>query len=336
MSCSFFLSFLLETKMNNSSRILGNISSFGKKSCFSAITYNEHVVSFLSTLTINGVFFPIAVLLNSLIIVLIRRNPSLREVPENILIVGLSFADFLTGFLTQPLFIISKVLWLKCNSLQTKIINHGLLPSMILCSGSAFVFIAALSLERVLALHFHLRYTSTITTRRTWIFTGTAWLSIFLFSLLLIVEVVDQYIMNIASSFLGSVCVVVTLVALVRILTTVRRHRRQISVQLSSIRRTSPHLQIEMTRWQGTLREIKRAINLAYFVGLYFIFFTPHMVLQLHKFVKNIKHTSLVNYFEWTETMLFIRASFSPVVWFLRKKEFRNAFKAFWAGGQGN
>jgi hypothetical protein len=116
-------------------------------------------------------------------------------------------------------------------------------------------------------------------------------------------------------------------VAHVKIFATVKRHRRQISAQVLSISLSAdPNVQLEMTRWQATLQETKRAINLAYFVGLYFIFFSPQMVLQLHKFVKNIQANLLTNYFNWTETLLFIRASFNPIVWFVRKKELRNAF----------
>ncbi|XP_031574590.1 melanocyte-stimulating hormone receptor-like [Actinia tenebrosa] len=324
--------------INISEILLGNTSFFASKSCFTTgISYNEHKVPSMTTMVINGIFSPIAVLLNSLIILIICRTTSLQDVPENILIAGLSLADLLTGVLTQPLFVLSKVLWLKCNGLYSTISDNVLVPSMLMCSGSAFVFIAALSLEKVLALHFHLRYNSIITTKRTWIFTGTAWLSIFLFSLLLGLEVVDQNTMNSASSFVGSVCIVITLVALIRILTTVKRHRRQISAQISHIRRANPHLQVpELTSWQAALREIKRAINLAYFVGLYFIFFTPHLVLQLYKVVNNIKIGSLVNYYVSTETILFIRASFSPVVWLLRKREFRNALKTVWAGERGS
>ena len=60
----------------------------------------------MCTSAVVGLFSPIAVVGNALVMTAILRKPSLKT-PSNILLAGLAFTDFGTGLISQPLYVIN-------------------------------------------------------------------------------------------------------------------------------------------------------------------------------------------------------------------------------------
>ena len=107
----------------------------------------------------------IAVPANGLLIWVIYRTTSLQN-PSNILLCCLATADFLTGAITQPASV-SAVIALEtgnydmyCTATRISIAVGYFL------SGVSFLTLTAVSLDRFLALHLHLRYRELVTTPR--------------------------------------------------------------------------------------------------------------------------------------------------------------------------
>lgn len=65
-------------------------------------------VSYIITIILNGIACPFTVLMNMLVILAVKRRPTLQS-NANILLACLAGADLLTGLLTQPSFIIWKI-----------------------------------------------------------------------------------------------------------------------------------------------------------------------------------------------------------------------------------
>ena len=79
------------------------------------------LVSLVSTVIINGIFCPLTVLLNVLVIMAVKRRPRLQT-NTNILLACLAATDaVLTGLLVQPSFILRKTLQLLGNTSQETI-----------------------------------------------------------------------------------------------------------------------------------------------------------------------------------------------------------------------
>lgn len=187
----------------------------------------------LATLVINGLFSPVAIGFNALIAFLILRQPSLRN-PSNLMIVGLASVDFATGLLLQPVFVIKELFYLNSGFKKVRVLDKVLLSSMIMCSGSAFAIIAGVSLEMALALHFHLRYHSIITTSRAVIFLCLTWL---VCAIIVVIDrlLPEEQIFNYPAIVVIPILIAITIISHIKIFRIVRRHRRQISNQTVSV-----------------------------------------------------------------------------------------------------
>lgn len=299
-----------------------NISS-GNYSKIISICSRDRYITSIVTSTINGVFSPIALITNALIAIVIWRTPSLRN-PSNFMLVGLASVDFTTGLLLQPIFIISHISYLTCST-STRLYIEILLSFMIVCSGSAFIVIAGVSLEMLLALEFHLRYTSIVTNTRIGIFLISTWVGC---AIVVAIHRVfpEEKTFNYPAIPFISLCIIITFISHIRIFLTVQRHRRQIASQRVIVENGE-----DRTRMRRIADETKRAINLATIIGLYCFFYSPQLILQLHNFVNNKQNNGLKEGFAWTETIMFLRASVNPLVWFYKKTELRIYLKNMWA-----
>ena len=86
-----------------------------------------------------------------------------------IMVYGLALTDFLVGLVVQPLYI-GKQLSRKSNLLALEAsVGHSV-------CGVSFLTITAISLDRFLALHYHLRYFTVVTKSRIICTTAIIWL----------------------------------------------------------------------------------------------------------------------------------------------------------------
>lgn len=117
-------------------------------------------------------------ILNALVLVGIYRTPSLHS-PSNILLCGLALTDLGAGILSNGTFTIIAlayifkldVLWCDMNALSYVLA----VPFPVL----SYVTVALISIDRVIALRFHLRYTSIVTNRRSFVVLVFCWVLAF-------------------------------------------------------------------------------------------------------------------------------------------------------------
>lgn len=134
---------------------------------------------------LNALFSVTACLANLLVLVAIRRTPSLHS-PSNTLLSGLALSDLGVGVLVHPLFF--SQMFGKVTQNKNIFCEAGItveVTANALCIISLLTVIAV-SLDRYLALRLHLRYKELITIKRVifvlvniWIigaFSGTLWL----------------------------------------------------------------------------------------------------------------------------------------------------------------
>ncbi|CAH3141925.1 unnamed protein product, partial [Porites evermanni] len=98
---------------------------------------------------------------NALVLFAILRTPSLRSLPSNIFLCSLAITDFLVGLIVQPVYIANR---LHHSSGRTLAIVEDLM-SFFLC-GVSLKTITAISVDRFLALHYHVTYANLMTTKR--------------------------------------------------------------------------------------------------------------------------------------------------------------------------
>ena len=107
-----------------------------------------------------------AIVFNSLTIQAIRKTPSLPK-PLKTLLLSLAVSDVAVGLVAQPFFIVS----LKIS--QETVPKMQFIQNVL--ANASFLGIVALSLERFLAVHLHLRYQELVTHKRVLGLTISAW-----------------------------------------------------------------------------------------------------------------------------------------------------------------
>ena len=100
-----------------------------------------------------------AIVLNTLTIHALRRTSSLPK-PMKTLLLSIALSDLAVGLVSQPLFIVS----ISRPSFMFMIIP--LWPIVTTLANASFFGVIALSVDRFLAVHFHLRYQELVTQKR--------------------------------------------------------------------------------------------------------------------------------------------------------------------------
>ena len=285
-------------------------SSFRYEDCFvlpdpSFENVHERKGVNLATIAINGFFAPFAVVSNFFIVLVIVRNVSLQT-PSNILLGCLAVCDLLVGLVVQPCYISFRIMETFNNFVPCSLrIVYS--ESFWVCYGVSFMTLSAISLERFIALHVHLRYKELVTSRRIVKVVLAIWIvDITLTSLEWLPQ---QKYFRYVQVALWLACLLLTCLAHMRIFQIVRRHRLQI---IAAQHQPAP-LQ----------RQFKLAISVAYMVGIYCAFNIPVMVVQVCVYSKG--RLSSYNITSWTETVAFLNSSINPIVCCWRNKDIRDA-----------
>ena len=116
---------------------------------------------------------------NALVLAAILRTPSLRSVPSTIFLCSLAITDFLVGLVVQPVYIANELQYSAGGPLY-KVENF---ISVSLC-GVSLSTMTAISVDRFLALHYHVTYANLMTTKRAMNASASLWFVSILFSCL--------------------------------------------------------------------------------------------------------------------------------------------------------
>ena len=193
-------------------------------SLFVPYVLNCVVMSVLSLTAIVG---------NVLILVSICRAPQFLRQPSYFLLVNLAFADFCVGLIAEPAYLVYKLSYLvdpfSLLSCYAGIIFNFL--SYFLTSLSLWTA-ATISLDRLLVLHLHMKYSAIVTKCRVCILIAVLWLLGTIFGSMFDWAVDAQNTVFVCAN---TMALFIALLSYVRIFQIVRYHRKQISIQLSEV-----------------------------------------------------------------------------------------------------
>ena len=141
------------------------------KSCFETIV--------MANCILNAPLMLLSIIGNALVLVAILKTPSLRS-PSVIFLCSLAVSDLLVGLVVQPAYIAEQIVR-TVPALQKAVGAMGFVGcSVSLCT------MTAITVDRFLALHYHLQYPNLMTTSRAIYTIITIWCFITLFSFLFI------------------------------------------------------------------------------------------------------------------------------------------------------
>ena len=254
-----------------------------------------------------------AIMLNVVTIYAIRKTSSLPKTLRTLLL-SLAVSDVGVGLLGQPFYISLLVMWLQqsnpgCNTYKGFIIVSW---SVALTS---FFGVVALSVDRFLAIHLHLRYQELMTHKRVvavviviWVL--SAFLSLMAFSIPF----------NISSGLaiiVGGVGLFVTAVVYIRIYFAVQRHKNQIQV-----------LQVQQAARNNEIANLTSLVKSAFgMLYVFLLFLICYMLFCIVMAVYQISGPSipLTKGFLSSVTLVYLNSSLNPVIYCWKMAHIRHS-----------
>jgi len=238
-----------------------------------------------------------------LVLAAIIRTPSIRST-QMIMLCSLAVSDILVGLIVQPIY---------CTLLLTK--DHDLYHvstklGYSLC-GVSFLTITAITVDRFLALHYHMSYTSLVTERRV----KCSLMIIWLFSLLIAgFHFLGFRLQNSLVSIVTIICLIMCTFCYIRIYRIVRRHQFQIKSQQQVAQSSDAGKNLNILRLR------KSALNtFVFYIALILCYFPIFVSLALTAL--SIKDWE--SEWEFANTAVFLNSSINPFLYCWRLRELR-------------
>ena len=248
--------------------------------------------------TLNVPLIFISLVGNSLVLTAILRTRSLRS-PTYIFLCSLAVSDLLVCLFVQPLFIASEL----TRTTSSLLIDTAHLMSFFAC-GVSLCTIAAMSIDRYLAIHYHMRYPTLVTIPRVVYVLTIIWIIDCLVPFTYFWDIKASYFIMAAGI---SICIKITSFSYVLIYRNVRQHQLRIQVQQ----------QTSGSRW---IRLKKDAINTFVFCIFIFLCYVPKSVSLVVKMISPQKWELA---WVFANTVLFFNSSANPLLYCWRIRELR-------------
>ncbi|XP_022787508.1 melanocyte-stimulating hormone receptor-like [Stylophora pistillata] len=241
---------------------------------------------------------------NALVLVAILKTPSLRS-SSILLLCSLAVSDLLVGTLIQPLYIASVLT-------RKELLDSLWFTVSFAACGISLCTITTISVDRFLALHFHMRYPSLVTKSRTVHAIAIIWFLIFLLS--------GVYYLNPLVYFfliaLGvGLFLLISIVAYIGIYRIVKRQKLQISTLQQAV-------QASTTENLSNFKQLKTsALNSFVFFIVMVVFYMPMSIaMTLYLVTENWDSA-----WGFATTAVFMNSSINPVLFCWRIGTLRKA-----------
>ena len=220
--------------MANSTLMMGNESLTEKLG-------NNHDSNLETIVIVNialiGPLMLISIIGNALLLAAVLRTPSLRS-PSTVFLCNLAVSDLLVGLVVQPVSIADA---LKPSSLSLAISEDAL--TFFIC-GVSLCTMAVISVDRLMALQYHMRYSHMMTTKRPMYTSATLWIMSLLLSCLSLWNL-NTYVLTMAA--LIAFCLFISKISYMGIYRIVRQHQIQIQVQQQAMQNLNGEHSLNMT-----------------------------------------------------------------------------------------
>ena len=259
---------------------------------------------------LNALLIPICITGNVLVLAAVWRNPSLRT-PSTILLCSLAVSDLFVGFLVLPVNIAIALIPLSRNDSLSRLPQARIFLNIQLCCVSLETM-TAISVDRYLALQYHMRYPNMMTSRRATCVAATFWCKNVILSLLSIWK--TTAILLVAVVFVA-LCLFISSITYNAIYRIVRHHQHQMHAQQQAVQSMNAEQNLK-------IQAKKRAANtFIYYICLVLCYFpeaVSFLIWMTYEEHWNIR-------WRFADTILFMNSAINPFLYFWRNREVREA-----------
>lgn len=276
---------------------------------------------FIASIAIMSLITVPTILLNALVLVAIWRSPLLHT-PSNVLLCGLAASDLGAGVTVMPIFIATSVaysdgilqVWCEARTLTNLITPFF--------AGISFVTITLISVDRMIALKFHLRYATVVTTSRCLRALVALWIAG------LVISSSHLWYMK----FLHWATVVVFCLCLglgtfnnATILMILRHHRveiRRLQVQIEANQDPKDHANTNVAQRRKT------SSNMLWVYGLFVVCYAPFLIVRIFKNFATGHTKATFIAFTFTYFLVFCNSFLNPILYCMKMRAVRRSILA--------
>ena len=265
-----------------------------------------------SSLIINCVFNAFsaytAIMLNILTIHAMRKTSSLPK-PLKTLLLSLAVSDLGVGLLAQPLYIAEMV-----NHTDFLLTTFNIVTPLF--ASASFFSVVAISVDRFLAIHLHLRYQELVTHKRVVAVVISIWTLSLLFPLL-IFYLNFQTPVHVFMIVVFGLCFIISGIVYSRIYFAATHHANQVQVLQMQVAQNS---QIE-----SVARKRKSAISMFYVYLVFLVCYLPQCCVAVTYLIQSPPSTALHDVNLYSITLVFLNSSLNPVIYGWKMRHIRHA-----------
>ncbi|XP_078347844.1 beta-4C adrenergic receptor-like [Oculina patagonica] len=254
-----------------------------------------------------------AIMLNIVTIHAIRKTSSLPKTLKTLLL-SLAVSDVGVGLLGQPFYTALLVKWMQennpgCSTYKALDIMMGLFGIV------SFFCVVAVSVDRFLAIHLHLRYQELVTHKRVVAVVILIWaLGVLLFLIMLWVppDINSQIV-----AIIGVIGLLLTILVYIRIYLAVRRHKNQIqALEVQQVSQADEMINLASL--------IKSAAGIFYVYLVFLLCYLPHFICLA---AIEINGPSIVRkrFYLFSCTLVYLNSSLNPVIYCWKMRHIRHA-----------
>lgn len=278
---------------------------------------NADAILYITICAINGAFSLTALLGNIVVLGAIWRTPSLH-IPSNVFLFGLAVSDFAVGLIVLPTFIAFLILEFTT---ETHVIQKWTafrsVQAVFVCA--TVLTLTSVSVDRIIALTFHLKYQAIFTIKRAGSILSFIWIVSIAYGLTI---VFSEGLYSHLSIAVFSSCLVVNSLAYLVIYRIARRHLVQIQAQQ----------QIQTQQQNGTLNIIryrKSVINMFLLFMLFALCYVPYIFVRVYTKFADWNSVHVVLALRLSAMLVYLNSSLNPLLYCWRMREMRVGMKRF-------
>ena len=277
---------------------------------------DEDRSSYIANCILNALLCCTATMLNSVSILAIRKTSSLSKTLKTLLL-SLAVSDLCVGLLVQPLYIAHLALEWEQNTENDA--AHAMYKAII-SLGCLFSFpslfgVTALSADRFLAIHLHLRYQELVTHKRVVGVVTAIWLfSVFLLLVWLWTPINISYVIF---AIINVACLITVSLLSYKIYMVIRRHQQHIQA-----------LQVQQLAQNGEMANVgrlrKSAVTAIYVYLMFVLCYLPDICILWTIAVTGTSEPLLIIIERYTMTLLFLNSSLNPLIYCWKMRDIRH------------
>ena len=268
--------------------------------------------SYIVNCVFNALSAYTAIMLNILTIHAIRKTSSLPK-PLKTLLLSLAVSDLGVGLLAQP----SYIAWMVNQANFTSSAFHVILLTFTIAS---FFTVVAISVDRFLAIHLHLRYQELVTHKRVVAVVISIWTLSVLYPPLTLIfctylnSKMPVYVLMVV---IFGFCFIITGIIYSRMYVTARHHANQMQALQMQVTQNS---QIE-----SAVKKRKSAISMFYVYLVFLVCYLPHYCAEVAELIESQPSTTLTGLLLYAHTLLFLNSSLNAVIYGWKMRHIRHA-----------